>query len=201
VQAGGTLLNLSPLASPATNPLLEAVEDDQGSTVASILRVAVIVLVIAGGLWLVIRAVRTITQRQAGRSELERESLWSDQNLVADLKNSLLEGWNRIRALADPFRGRRHRSAATVRKIYASMVDLAAEAGYPRGKAVTPYEYRETLHQVFAGGELAADAITEAYVRVHYGEVPDTQAEMDQLRQHWQLIQTLAAPPPAEPQA
>ena len=37
--------------------------------------------------------------------------------------------------------------------------------------------------------ERAVDAITEAYVRVHYGEVPDTREEMEQLRRYYRELQ------------
>jgi hypothetical protein len=78
--------------------------------------------------------------------------------------------------------------------MYASMADLASKAGYPRRPAQTPYEYRGTLHRAFPGGQDAVDAITEAYVRVHYGQVPGTQDEMDQLLTSWERVQTLVVP-------
>jgi len=105
-----------------------------------------------------------------------------------------MQGLNQLRALAGQLGGRHRRSAASIRKMYASMVDLASEAGYPRRPAQTPYEHRGALHQAFPGGQDAVDAITEAYVRVHYGQVPGTQAEMDRLLESWERVQTLVAP-------
>jgi hypothetical protein len=198
LQTEGFTVNISPLGSPAPNPL-ENADTGQGSALVPILRTAMTVLIVAGGLFLVLRAVRGLIRRQAERRELERESLWSGQDLAADLRNSLRQGWDRIKALAGQL-GRRHqRSAATIRKMYASLVDLATEAGYPRRPAETPYEYLSILCQAFAGGDEAVAAITEAYVRVHYGQVPGSQAEMDRLRQYWEQVQRLVVPRIGEP--
>jgi hypothetical protein len=60
--------------------------------------------------------------------------------------------------------------------------------------AETPYEHRPILYRAYPGGEAAVDAITEAYVHVHYGEVPDSREEMDQLRRYWHELQTLVTP-------
>ena len=86
-----------------------------------------------------------------------------------------------VRDLFNQFGDRHQRSIASIRKIYASMVDLAQEAGYPRDPAETPYEYRDTLYTAFPGAGEAVDAVTEAYVRTHYGEVPDTREEMNEI--------------------
>jgi len=187
MQAEGFTFAVSPLGSPMANPL-QAMQTEEGTDLAPVCRTIFVILIVVGGLFLVVRMIRLLAQQQAERRDLERESLWSRQDVVDDLRNSLRQGWDQIKAFASQFGGRR-RSAASIRKIYASMVDLATEAGYPRHRAETPYEYRSTLHEVFPGGEGAVDAITEAYVRVHYGEVPGTPAEMNQLVQYWEQIQ------------
>jgi ribonuclease D len=157
-------------------------------------RAIVVVLIVVGGLILIARMVRQLAQQQAERRDVQRESLWSDQDLAAGLRNSLMQGLNQLRALAGQLGGQHRRSAASIRKMYASMADLASKAGYPRRPAQTPYEYRGTLHRAFPGGQDAVDAITEAYVRVHYGQVPGTQDEMGQLLASWERVQTLVVP-------
>ena len=47
------------------------------------------------------------------------------------------------------------------------------------------------MYEAFSGGRQAIDAITEAYVLVHYGQVPDTRAEMQQIVNHWRQLQPL----------
>jgi hypothetical protein len=41
------------------------------------------------------------------------------------------------------------------------------------------------LRQAFPGGEVQVELITEAYVAVHYGDVPETGAELQEIRACW----------------
>ncbi len=196
----GFTFDVSPLASPLARPQ-DLLQTQEGLDFAPYCRAIVVVVIVVGGLILIARMVHQLAQQQAERRDVERESLWSDQDLAASLRNSLLQGLNQLRALAGQLGGQHRRSAASIRKMYASMVDLASEAGYPRRPAQTPYEYRGTLHRAFPGGQDAVDAITEAYVRVHYGQVPGTQDEMDQLLASWERVQTLMVPKAKEGEA
>lgn len=83
----------------------------------------------------------------------------------------------------------RWRAAASVRRIYRQMCATAAAAGYPRSGSETPYEYLSTLARVWP--EPAADTrlITEAFIRVRYGEVPETDEELESLRAAWRRLE------------
>jgi hypothetical protein len=63
---------------------------------------------------------------------------------------------------------------------------MATEAGYPRDKTQTPYEYLVTLHQAFPASEDEFTLITEAYVNAHYGQVPDSHEEIQRVRDSWE---------------
>ena len=189
---GGLSFLASPLMSPLATPK-EIAEQADAANWLPVCRTVSILLIVIGGLFLVTLALRRLAQQREGGQQDERESLWSGQDFAADLKNALQRGLDRLRSLGQGV-DRKRRSAESIRRLYASVVDLAQEAGYPRDLAETPYEHRPILYQAFPGGEEAVDAITEAYVRVHYGEVPDTQEEMEQLRRHWQALQTLVVP-------
>ena len=182
---------LSPLPSPSALG-----ETGGGIDIALLCKGLVLVLLIGGGLLLVMRAIRKLASKGEKRRELERESVWSSAQVANDLKEGLLAGWEQIKSLAGRLRVRPRRSTTSIRKLYASMADLAAELGYPRRPSVTPYEYRSLLHRAFAGGEAAVDDITEAYVRAHYGQVPDDPAELERLLGHWQLLRSLAEEQP-----
>ncbi|MBN1580141.1 MAG: DUF4129 domain-containing protein [Anaerolineae bacterium] len=179
-------------ASPLLSPLFDPQTQEPQAWVPYC-NTVLMVIVLLLGLLLVARLIRRLAEQREKDGDVERESVWSTQDFADDLKNSLRQGLDNLRALMSRFGDRRHRSAESIRKIYASMVDLATEAGYPRRPAVTPYEHRETLYGAFPGGQEAVDAITEAYVRVHYGEVPDSRAEMRQIVRHWQQVQGLVA--------
>jgi hypothetical protein len=182
---------LSPLASPLASPQ-ELAEEAATYSLNPVCKTVAVLLIVVGGLYLVSRAIRRLIRQRDGGSQDERESLWSSDDLVKDLKDGLQRALEGLRNLGRrDARGRR--SAASIRKMYASVVDLAAEAGYPRDLSETPYEHRVILYQAFPGGETAVDAITEAYVRVHYGEVPDSREAMAQLRQYYRDLQGLVA--------
>jgi hypothetical protein len=149
-----------------------------------------VILIVVGGLYLVSLAMRRLAERRDEGNQDERESLWSSGDLVQDLRDGLRRALEGLRGLGQRD-GRGQRSAESIRKMYASVIDMAEEAGYPRDQAETPYEHRAVLYQAFPDGETAVDAITEAYVRVHYGEVPDTREEMEQLRQQYQELQEM----------
>lgn len=86
------------------------------------------------------------------------------------------------------------RAAASIRRIYRQMAGSAAASGYPRGPSETPYEYLPSLAELWPEGTAEANLITRAYVRVRYGELPETQAELDEIRAAWQRLQALRPP-------
>jgi hypothetical protein len=104
----------------------------------------------------------------------------------------------RLRGQLDALAGRlgilnRWRAAASIRRIYAQMVALAGRRGYPRSGSDTPYEHVATLLQLWPDMTGQVEAITEAYVRTHYGEVPESTEELDAIRRAWQELQSAPA--------
>jgi hypothetical protein len=100
--------------------------------------------------------------------------------------------FNPLRRLRDLFR-RPHLTLdeggiASIRRIYANLTRLAAQRGFPRRDAVTPYEFVGELRAAFPDAELEERAITEAYVRVHYGEQQPTAEEIRRVRDAWERI-------------
>ena len=83
---------------------------------------------------------------------------------------------------------RRWRAAASIRHIYTSMCRAAAAAGYPRVPAETPYEYLDTLADVWPDQTADSRLITEAYIRVRYGEIPETPGELAEIRAAWERL-------------
>jgi hypothetical protein len=152
--------------------------------------ILVIAIVVLFTWWRVRRA------RLRGEDDL-RESLLSIKTLGDDLKALLQAGRDRLGGLADMVDryglGSRLLRALSIRRIYASLLRLAAEAGYPRGKAQTPYEYLGTLDEALPGSEEEVRIITEAYVNAHYGEVPDTREELQRIRDCWQRVRERAS--------
>lgn len=83
----------------------------------------------------------------------------------------------------------RWRSAASIRHIYAQMVARATQRGYQRLPSATPYEHVVILLEAWPGMEMPIRLITEAYVKTHYGEVPETAAQFEAIRSAWRQLQ------------
>jgi hypothetical protein len=93
---------------------------------------------------------------------------------------------------------RRWRTAASIRRIYSEMCQRADTAGYPRGPAETPYEYLDTLSALWPDNLSEASLITDAYIRVRYGELPETEEELQAIKLAWQELSSIrpdVAPP------
>jgi hypothetical protein len=134
---------------------------------------------------------RRLRQRgEAERADESRESLLSTSSLAGSLQSTLQDGLQRLGELAGLMRrfgpGAQFLAAVTIRRIYGNMVRMAEEAGYPRSKAETPYEYLATLRQAFPASEADISTITEAYVNAHYGQVPDSEEEVQRIRDCWE---------------
>ncbi len=85
---------------------------------------------------------------------------------------------------------RRHwRAALSIRRIYRRMMKAAAAVGYPKPDAQTPYEYLPTLNQAWPHNHQDARLITEAYVNVRYGEIPESSQELEEIKQAWQRLE------------
>jgi hypothetical protein len=89
--------------------------------------------------------------------------------------------------------GSRFLAAISVRRIYANLLRLAKDAGYPRAPSQTPYEYLLTLYHALPGSEADVQVITEAYVNAHYGQVPDTREDLQQIREAWERVRERGA--------
>jgi hypothetical protein len=101
-----------------------------------------------------------------------------------------------LRGLLDRLTGFRRRHAAnTVRRIYRHMCATGNSYGFPRAESETPLEYIATLDELWPESGEQVTLITSAYIRVRYGEVPETESELDEIKDAWQhLRQTIVTP-------
>jgi hypothetical protein len=129
--------------------------------------------------------------------EDEREPLWEDAGSELQPGGLLQRAWERLRELAEQVGrfglGRRLYAAISVRYIYANVIRLAEQRGFPRPPARTPNEFLPTLAQAFPGHEADLAQITEAYVKVHYGELPTDWAELEELRAGWERLRQVGS--------
>ena len=136
-------------------------------------------------------------------------SIWKDnvRKKIHDEQNSILESgdfwrllqealrlrwrklWGSAAQLANLNRSQRLRAAARIRQIYIDLLELGEDLGQPRPPADTPLEYLPTLYDLFPDLDGEADAITQAYLRVRYGQLPETTTEVEQVELSWKRIQ------------
>jgi hypothetical protein len=121
-----------------------------------------------------------------------RESFLSVGAVARNLQTMLQGGLDRLGELAAMVRrfgpGSRFLAAVSIRRIYANLVRLATDAGYPRSRAQTPYEYLQDLCEALPDSQEDVTLITEAYVNARYGHVPDTREELQRIRDCWDRI-------------
>ena len=156
------------------------------------LRTVGVILAVLLLLLLVISSLRRLRLRGGRQRDEERESVWEGAHLRRGLGDLLRRGRRRLdeaaAALSHTLLGRLF-AALTIRRIYAHLGALAAERGYPRSSSQTPYEYLPTLERAFPERREEVARITEAYVAVHYGEMPERPEELASVQVAWEGIQ------------
>lgn len=148
----------------------------------------IIVLLVIALILLVARLVArlyeetTVTTRASGRLPNHRHDEDEAGNLLQRFLDrlGLWRGWQ---------------TAVTIRRIYRNMLHAADASGYPRLATETPYEFLKTLAQAWPEHQPETQLITNAYIKVRYGELPETKEEIQAIRQAWQ---TLEKSPPAQ---
>ncbi|MGD2165544.1 MAG: DUF4129 domain-containing protein, partial [Anaerolineae bacterium] len=136
-------------------------------------------------LLLVAISLYRLRARAGGSTDEVRESVWEGVQLRRSLEGLLTGARRRLRDVSDTLAASRvgHLFAKlTIRTIYAHMAALAASHGYPRSVDETPYDYLPTLRQAFPRSEDEVTRITESYVAVHYGELPERQEDLATVR-------------------
>ncbi len=84
------------------------------------------------------------------------------------------------------------RTAASIRRIYQNMCRAAAINGYARADAETPFEYLATLSKAWPENQADTRLITETYVKIRYGELPESSEELEALRAGLETIRNHA---------
>jgi hypothetical protein len=147
----------------------------QGGQIITILLAISIILVVALLLGRMYRRA-TVVGRAAQIGHIPSVALPEDESLMHKLlaRLGLWRNWY---------------AAASIRRIYRQMLVVATAVGHPKLDAETPYEYLPTLAKVWPQHQQDTRLITEAYIKVRYGETPETQAELDEILQAWQRLE------------
>lgn len=108
--------------------------------------------------------------------------------LRAAVKKQLKKFGEDLAGLLRIKQGQRLLAAARIRRIYIQLMELCGDLGKSRPAALTPLEFLPVLMDLFPGFENDLKTITQAYLRVRYGELPETRREVDQVESAWAQI-------------
>jgi hypothetical protein len=115
-------------------------------------------------------------------------------NILHSLLDMLINGWNRtissLEQLVDFKQRRRIRVAARIRQVYAELMDLCETLGQPRPDAITPLEFVPKLEHIFPQFYPEIGMITQAYLGVRYGLLPETQNDVADIEAAWKKLHT-----------
>ena len=89
-------------------------------------------------------------------------------------------------------------AAARIRWVYAQLMILCSRLGKPRPAAATPLEFLPTLQALFPEQDTTLQAITQAYLKVRYGELPETYEEVQAVLMGWDQLKAESKPLLAE---
>jgi hypothetical protein len=120
-----------------------------------------------------------------GGSAEERDSVWAEGGFGASLAEIVKAGAAQAGDALAVLRRRAwaHLAALDIRRAYVQMASLAARQGHPREEHQTPFEHLPALDRAFPGHGQDVRLITQAYVAIRYGEMPETAEQLTQVRQ------------------
>jgi prefoldin subunit 5 len=172
--------------NPVVQSLLQVVSGLKGLLLWIILCLVIggILLWIGMAIWKE-RKRRWITEQQ--------EAMLGQGDLWKLLKNTFRRQWDGLMnnlSNAVDFRQRaRLRAAIRIRQVYADLLSLCEDLGHRRSDAQTPLEYLPGLKALFAEQWYQAELITRAYLKVRYGELPETLSDVTEVENAWKALE------------
>jgi hypothetical protein len=79
-------------------------------------------------------------------------------------------------------------AAARIRYIYRRLIALSRKRGVERAPSITPLEFIPHLSAIFPADQASVELITAAYVRIRYGEYPETLREVEEVQRAWDAL-------------
>ena len=160
---------------------------DKVGAAAQAIIIFIVLLIVAV---IAVYAVRRYRQHTQNWVDEERESLFSAGELGSLLRRMFQrqqpKAGNRVSRLTA---WQQRRAAARIRQIYSALLKMGEEFDVSRPAACTPREYLPYLNNLLPGSETALGELTEAYLRIRYGELPETAVEVQRVEKAWEQVQ------------
>jgi hypothetical protein len=79
-------------------------------------------------------------------------------------------------------------AAARIRQVYSQLMTLSQRLGVARPAASTPLEFLPQLQELFTEERDGVQSITQAYVKIRYGEYPESSREVEEVLVAWERV-------------
>ncbi|MCJ7569207.1 MAG: DUF4129 domain-containing protein [Anaerolineales bacterium] len=166
-----------------------------GPQMASFIATIVTVIGVVFLIWIVLYTVRKFKSESLARIPEEDERVPLSGS-ISDYLRALLQGRAKraIEGISRLNPAARFFAAARIRRIYASLLRLSASFGEPRSPSETPLEFMDNLERIFPASQVELATITHAYLRVRYGELPETSGQVEEVEAAWELVRKRGRP-------
>jgi hypothetical protein len=159
------------------------------SEIGVILRNIAIVIGFSLLLIVLFYTARQINVRRRTMASEEREREFMNVGLRQALRDFVRGGAQQVIDRIRQFsRASQLIAAARIRRIYGQLMELSERLGFPRPEASTPNEFLQDLNTCFPGSTEDLEVITQAYVRIRYGELPENRQEVEEVEQAWSRV-------------
>lgn len=189
-------LRAEPYEVSTTTEMQEAFESlDEIQAVARVSQVdSILSTILAVGsllllFWIFFYTVRRFRTRSLTRNPDEVDEIRISGSIFDYLRALLqtrakrtIEGISRLNPAA------RYLAAARIRRIYVDLLRLSARLGEHRSPSDTPLEFMANLERIFPTSQVELAKITHAYLRVRYGELPETHEQVEDVEGAWKLV-------------
>jgi len=141
---------------------------------------------------IILMIARNQVFRERAEGDAELEQLDEQDGLLDQLRKALRKSLGAVAYnLEQALRmrtARRVLAAARIRRIYAHLMNLSERLNQPRPLARTPLEFLPNLEALFPGMRGELGTITEAYLKVRYGDLPELREEVDAVELAWKKV-------------
>jgi hypothetical protein len=141
---------------------------------------------------IILMMVRSGVFRERAEGEAEFERLDEQEGIIDQLRKALRKG---LGTMADNLEqalrlrsARRDLAAARIRRIYAHLMHLSERLDQPRPASRTPLEFLPNLEALFPGFQGELGTITDAYLKVRYGDLPELREEVEAVENAWRRV-------------
>jgi hypothetical protein len=163
----------------------------QGETIFELppwVSVIIVILILIGLVILILRRADKRYRYPVSFVDDEGETIYGPKDVRSRFRRLLKQVREGVELVRHFGLGRRMYAATVIRRIYMQLLYLADDLGRPRLRSETPYEFQEELTVLFPDQSEEVKLITDAYVHVRYGELPEEDQIVSKVERAWDLI-------------